>query len=159
MGILKSLFGKGKNTRNCDKCGRVLSSPDGYLLDTQKEEIEKRRHFTELAVKAGAAGVIVNLSPVAFVCETCLTNEATAQRLSLNPTLKVMSSARARHFWDTGEWEQPMFANDFPSESEESLLPWMNPALEAEWKKKAGTEPALDAYLATRASILGMCLM
>lgn len=185
MGILKKLFGKDKgvdsgqgrdtaldnfqgrqkgleesknNTRNCDKCGTPLSPPEGYLLDAQKEEIEKRRSFVDRAFKAGAAGVIANLSPVGFVCEMCLTKEAAAQGRPVDPVIKLMSSARAMHLWNTGEWERLMFPDEFPPESEEKRLPWMNPALEAEWKKKFGAEPPLENYLAIRAAILARCL-
>lgn len=185
MGILKKLFGKGKcvdsesrrdtaadnldgrqkglaeskkNTRNCDKCGSPLSSPDGYLLDAQKEEIEKRRSFVGLAIKTGAAGVIANLSPVAFVCEACLAKEAAAQGRPVDLAIKLMSHARAMNLWDTGEWERPMFPDEFPPESEEKRLPWMNAALEAKFKKECGGEPGLDDYLAIRADILARCL-
>ncbi len=185
MGILERLFGKKasadshsrrdagpddptvsqreqeeskRNTRNCDKCGAIISSPKGYLLDAQKDEIEKRRDFVGLALKAGAAGVVANLKPVAFVCDTCLSKEAAAQSVPVDPAIKLMSRERAIHYWNTGEWERPMFSDEFPPESEEKLLPWMNPALEAEWKKKFGTEPPLENYLAIRAEILARFL-
>lgn len=149
-------------TRNCDKCGSSVTSPDGYLLDPRKEDLEKWHALTKfagLALKAGAVGVTPQSDPVWFVCEACVARLGVAEGGPADPALKVMSSARAIHFWNTGDWERPMLAQEFPPESEESRLPWMNLALEAEWRKKVGREPALEDHLATRAAILGRCLV
>jgi len=145
-------------TRKCDKCGNPVTSPGGYLLDPRKEDLERWYAFTSfaaLALKAGAAGVTPQSDPVWFACEACLARLEAAEGGPVDPALKVMSSARAMHFWKTGEWERPILAQEFPPESEESRLPWMNPALEAEWRKKVGKEPASEDYLAIRAAILG----
>lgn len=152
MSLWKKLFRGEKKERTCDRCGTTVISSGGYLFDKKKEEIEKRLSFVRLAVEAGAAGVLANFNPVSFVCEACLTG------IHVDPVMKLMSRTRAMHFWDKEEFERLMFAEDFPPESEESRLPWMSAALEAECKKKCGGELSLEAYLSLRADCLARFL-
>lgn len=148
-----------RKTLYCDSCSCPLSPSAGYLLDVRKEYLEQKRRelaeFEEFAVKAGAASLTVERRPpVRLVCEDCLAKQGATQGMALDPVIKLMSWRRAAHFWETGEWERPMLAEDFPAESEEDRLPWMNAALEAEWKKHVGKEPSLEEYLVMRAATL-----
>ena len=96
--------------------------------------------------------------PFWFVCEPCLATLADVGGLPARSAQAAMSAARARHLWTTGEWERPMLPQEFPPESEENRLPWMNAAMEAEWRKRVGASPDVNTYLAMRADILAILL-
>jgi len=159
MGIFKKL---NVNSRTCDKCSKILSSPEGYLFDASDEGIatwNNLTNLTNLISKAGAHTVSTQSDPFWFLCSDCLTNYESINSISLDKTTKIMSSMRAEHFWRTGEWERPMLPGDFPSESSEKQLPWMSPALEAKWNDHFGPEPTLNDYLSIRAELLARCLL
>jgi len=155
--------GSETETPLCDRCGCSLTPSTGYLLDVRKEYLEQARHelaeFEEVTSKLGVARAIAQpCSPVQLVCEVCLAKQSADQGLAVEPVVKLMSQNRAAHFWQTGKWERPMLTEDFPAESEENRLPWMNAVLEVEWKKYLGREPALEDYIAMRAATLCRCL-
>ena len=191
MGILKKLFAKDKNSlsvhdqqkhsaenrskgqqnagtkikvnsRKCDKCNKLLSSPEGYLLDASDEGLatwNKLTNLTNSLHNTGASFVTPQSDPFWFLCENCITNAESTQSIILDKTTKIMASMRAEYFWDTGEWERPMLPDDFPIESCENQLPWMSPALEAKWKAHIGPNPTLKDFLIIRAELLARSLL
>ena len=138
-----------------------MASPGGYLLDPRTEDLERWFALSRAAAGVSAAGAVFvtpQSDPYWFICERCLPTLAGDDGQPLSRVQTAMSAARACHLWKTGEWERPMLAQEFPPESEEIRLPWMNLALETEWRKRVGLTPPDAVYLAMRADILAMLL-
>ena len=148
-------------TRPCDKCRTAVASPGGFLLDPRTEDLERWYALSRAAAGISAAGAVFvtpQSDPYWFICQSCMAMVAGANGRPVAPAQTAMAAARARHLWTTGEWERPMLAQEFPPESEENRLPWMNPAMEAEWRTRVGASPHVNTYLAMRVDILATVL-